>query len=61
MADTDFRVTSSQFEDGGTLPSSAAYPYTGGQNISPDLQWAGAPEGTKSFALSVWDPDAPTT
>ena len=32
---------------------------TGG-NISPALSWSGAPKDTKSFALSVYDPDAPT-
>jgi Raf kinase inhibitor-like YbhB/YbcL family protein len=31
-----------------------------GKNISPALSWKDAPKGTKSFALSVYDPDAPT-
>ena len=50
------RLTSSAFEDKGKIPSK----YTcEGDDLSPPLEWSGAPDGTKSFVLIVDDPDAP--
>jgi hypothetical protein len=49
-------ITSSAFEDGGAM----AAKYTcEGPNISPPLTWSGVPDGARSLALIVDDPDAP--
>ncbi|MDO5629347.1 MAG: YbhB/YbcL family Raf kinase inhibitor-like protein, partial [Mobilicoccus sp.] len=52
-----FTLGSAEFSDGGALPAAHSY---GEDNVSPSLQWSGAPEGTKSFVVSCYDPDAPT-
>jgi len=55
-----FDLTSPEFTDGGTLPQEARGADAGGADRSPELTWSGAPEGTQSFVLTVYDPDAPT-
>jgi Raf kinase inhibitor-like YbhB/YbcL family protein len=53
-------VRSPDFEEGGPLPDWARAQGAGGQNLSPELRWLGAPDGTRSFVVRVFDPDAPT-
>jgi hypothetical protein len=54
-------VRSELFADGDTIPLSAAHSMVGGGNVSPDLSWDAGPAGTESYAVTCWDPDAPTT
>jgi len=60
-----FTVTSNSFKDGDYLPKdfilSADFGFgCAGGNASPHLKWSEAPAGTKSFAVTCYDPDAPT-
>lgn len=57
-----FVLSSPSLRPGATLPAAQVYNGFGcnGGNTSPALRWGGAPAGTKSFALTVYDPDAPT-
>jgi Raf kinase inhibitor-like YbhB/YbcL family protein len=57
---TSFTLTSSDFSPGATIAPAQVHTDCKGSNVSPALKWSGAPEGTKSFALLVHDPDAPT-
>ncbi len=58
----DFTVQSTSWQDGQMMKDSSVYNGFGctGGNVSPQLSWTNAPEGTKSFAVTVYDPDAPT-
>ncbi|MGW2780073.1 YbhB/YbcL family Raf kinase inhibitor-like protein [Streptomyces populi] len=58
-----FTVTSTTVTDGAALPPeqfSGIFGVPGGKDTSPQLSWSGAPEGTRSYAVTVYDPDAPT-
>jgi Raf kinase inhibitor-like YbhB/YbcL family protein len=58
-----FTVTSSDCSDGTVMPMPhvSGVMGAGGEDRSPQLSWSGFPEGTRSFAVTVYDPDAPTT
>jgi len=51
-----FTLSSPAFEDGATVPRQFT---CDGEDLAPPLAWSGAPEGTRSFALVMEDPDAP--
>ena len=55
-------LTSSDIKEGGTIGNEQVFKGFGctGGNVSPALSWSGAPSGTKSFAVTIYDPDAPT-
>ncbi|GAA1914006.1 YbhB/YbcL family Raf kinase inhibitor-like protein [Streptantibioticus ferralitis] len=58
-----FTVTSTSVRAGEALPAaqmSGMFAVPGGEDRSPQLSWSGAPEGTQSYAVTVYDPDAPT-
>ena len=57
-----FTITSSSFKDGERLPTKMAgnnksNPNCVGENVSPALSWSNPPEGTKSFAILMFDPE----
>ncbi len=53
---SDLRVSSPAFGTHGRIPERHA---GDGEDVSPPIEWSGAPQGTRSFALVVHDPDAP--
>jgi Raf kinase inhibitor-like YbhB/YbcL family protein len=58
-----FTVTSADVADGQPMADaqmSGAFGVPGGQDVSPQLSWSGAPEETRGYAVTIWDPDAPT-
>jgi len=57
----DFSVTSSSVIDGRLTERQVLHGFgCTGANLSPALSWSAPPVGTRSFAVTVYDPDAPT-
>lgn len=56
------QLTSLSVADGQSLASGqvSGIMGAGGRDLSPQLSWSGFPEETRSFAVTVHDPDAPT-
>jgi hypothetical protein len=57
-----FAVTSTTFKDGQMMPrkvanSTSTNPNCVGENVSPQLSWSGVPDGTRSFAILMEDPE----
>lgn len=57
-----FDLRSADITDGAVLPTPqvSGKMGAGGDDTSPQLSWSGAPEGTQSYAVTMYDPDAPT-
>lgn len=57
---SDLTVTSETFTADGPLPKATAHTAVGGDDRSPQLSWTPGPDGTRSYAVTCYDPDAPT-
>ena len=57
-----FKLSSPEIKANSMMPKTFEFNGFGcsGENKSPALKWSGAPKDTKSFAVTVYDPDAPT-
>ncbi len=55
-------ISSNDIQEGYPMAKTFEYSSWGcnGENLSPQLSWKDAPEGTKNFAITVFDPDAPS-
>ena len=62
LAAGPFTLSSAEIKPGATIANAQVFNGFGctGENVSPSLAWKNAPAGTKSFAITVYDPDAPT-
>lgn len=58
----DFKLSSPEIRANSTMAQRFEFNGFGcsGENKSPSLEWSGAPKDTRSFAVTVYDPDAPT-
>ncbi len=63
-----FTIQIDSWNDGAAIPARFAFgqpgtdaPFAPSDNISPEIRWSGAPEGTKSFAIICVDPDVPSS
>ena len=55
-----FEVVSAELTDGEVIDMRCVHDSAGGGNESPQLSWSGFPAQTQSFAVTCYDPDAPT-
>ncbi|MER7894345.1 YbhB/YbcL family Raf kinase inhibitor-like protein [Micromonospora sp. NPDC094482] len=55
-----FTLSSDDVQNGEPMDVRHAHGSTGGENISPQLSWSDFPADTRSFAVTCYDPDAPT-
>ena len=54
----EFTLASTDVKSGSPMGIAQVFTACKGQNISPALSWSGAPTGTQSFAVTMYDPDA---
>jgi Raf kinase inhibitor-like YbhB/YbcL family protein len=56
----EFTLSSTDVKSGSPMATAQVFTGCKGQNVSPALSWSGEPAGTQSFAITMYDPDAPT-